>query len=151
MSAPQHESTSPATDARSADSTPTRPAGWVVGMSLFAATMMIVIGVFHAVAGVVALFRNEIYVVGPRYVFAIDVTAWGWIHLLLGILVGFAGYAVVSGQAWGRAVGIGLALLSMIANFLFIPYYPVWSLLIIALDVFVVWALCLFGRDAAGA
>jgi hypothetical protein len=151
MSAPQHESTSPATDARSADSTPARPAGWVVGMSLFAATMMIVIGVFHAVSGVVALFRNEIYVVGPRYVFAIDVTAWGWIHLLLGILVGVAGYAVISGQLWGRAVGIGLALLSMIANFLFIPYYPVWSLLIIALDVFVVWALCLFGRDAAGA
>jgi hypothetical protein len=149
MSARQHDSASPATDARSPDSTPIRPAGWVVGMSLYAATMMIVIGVFHALAGVVALFRNEIYVVRPRYVFAIDVTAWGWIHLLLGILVGFAGYAVISGQHWGRAVGIGLALLSMIGNFLFIPYYPVWSLLIITLDVFVVWALCLFGRDAA--
>ena len=120
-------------------------------MAVFAATMMIVIGLFHAFSGVVALFENEIYVVGPRYVFAIDVTAWGWIHLLLGILVAAAGYAVLSGQAWGRAVGIGLATLSMMANFLFIPYYPLWSLLIIALDVFVVWALCVFDRDAAGA
>ncbi len=150
MSAPQHESTGP-THAASTASAPTRASGWVVGMAAFAATMMMVIGLFHAFSGLVALFENEIYVSGPRYVFSLDLTAWGWIHLLLGILVAAAGYAVLSGQLWGRAVGIAMATLSMMANFLFVPYYPLWSLLIITLDVFVVWALCVFDRDAAGA
>jgi hypothetical protein len=95
------------------------------------------------------LFQNEIYVVGARYLFTFDVTTWGWIHLLVGIVVGLAGVAVLTGQLWGRVVGIGLAVLSMIASFMFIPYYPVWSLLIIALDVFVIWALCSYDREAA--
>ena len=123
---------------------------WVVGLAVFAGILMIVTGLFQAVTGLVALFRNEVYVVGVDHVFSLDVTSWGWIHLIVGILVGVAGAAVLTGQLWGRLVGIGLALLSMIANFLFIPYYPIWSLLIIALDVFVIWALCSYDREAAG-
>lgn len=119
------------------------------GLALFAGTLMIIGGVFEAVAGLVALFQNELYVVGVDYVFAFDVTAWGWIHLLVGALVAVAGAAVLMGQLWGRIVGIGLASLSMIANFLFIPYYPIWSLLIIALDVSVIWALCSYDRESA--
>ena len=69
-------------------------------------------------------------------------------HLLLGLLILFAGFAVFSGKTWGRTIGI-LAVLSALANFAFIPYYPVWSLVVIALDVFVIWALCLYNRDAA--
>jgi hypothetical protein len=126
-----------------------RPAGWVVGLSLFAGIMMIVTGVFNAVEGLVALFRNEVYVATLRYVFAFDLTTWGWIQLILGLVVAVAGYGVVSGRIWGRVVGIAIALVSMLVNFLFIPYYPVWSLLIIALNVFVIWALCVFNRDAA--
>ena len=126
-----------------------RPAGWVVGMSVFASIIMITIGVFHIVQGLAALFRNEIYVVGAQYVFSFDLTAWGWIHLLAGILLVAAGFAILKGNLWARSVGVGFAVLSMIANFLFLPYYPVWSLLIIALDVFVIWALCLYsGEDA---
>jgi hypothetical protein len=151
MSAPHDESVGPATGYGTVDRAATRPSGWVVGMVLFTATMMIVIGLFQALAGLVALFRNEIYVVAPRYLFALDLTAWGWIHLLIGIAIAVAGYALISGQLWARAVGIALALLSMISNFLFIPYYPAWSLLIITLDVFVVWALCLYNRDAPDA
>jgi hypothetical protein len=128
-----------------------RPAGWVVGLSLFAGIMMIVTGVFNAVEGLVALFRNDVYVATPRYVFAFDLTTWGWVQLILGLIVLAAGYGVVTGRIWGRVVGIAIALLSMIVNFLFIPYYPVWSLLIIALNVFVIWALCVFNRDAAAA
>jgi hypothetical protein len=111
--------------------------------------MMIVSGVFNAIEGLVALFRNEVYVASLRYVFAFDLTTWGWIHLILGLVVLGAGYGVISGRIWGRVVGIAIALLSMIVNFLFIPYYPVWSLLIIVLNVFVIWALCVFNRDAA--
>jgi hypothetical protein len=128
-----------------------RPAGWVVGLSLFAGILMIITGVFNAMEGVVALFRNEVYVATPRYIFAFDLTTWGWIQLILGLIVLAAGFGVVTGQLWGRVVGIGIALLSMLANFAFIPYYPVWSLLIIALNVFVIWALCVYNRDAAAA
>jgi hypothetical protein len=129
----------------------TRPAGWVVGMTAFAVLMMVMIGIFHAVEGLVALFTNEIYVVGTLYVFAFDLTAWGWIHLLLGIVLIVAGVGVRTGQLWARSVGIAFVVLSMIANFLFVPYYPVWSLLIIALDFFVIWALCVYSEDAAKA
>jgi hypothetical protein len=125
------------------------PKTWVVGLSLFAGVLMIVAGVFNAIEGLVALFHNEVYVAGPRYVFAFDLTTWGWIHLLIGIGVAAAGFALMSGRLWGRLVGIAIAVLSMLTNFLFIPYYPVWSLLIIALNVFVIWALCVYNRDAA--
>jgi len=128
-----------------------RPAGWVVGMTAVAVLMMVMIGIFHAVEGLVALFTNEIYLVGARYVFAFDLTAWAWIHLVLGIVLIAAGIGVRTGQLWARSVGIGFVVLSMIANFLFIPYYPVWSLLIIALDFFVIWALCVYNEDAAKA
>ena len=131
------------------DTYQSRPAGWVVGMSVFAAIVMITIGIFHVVQGLAALFQNEIYVVGAQYVFSFDLTAWGWIHLLAGILLIAAGFAVWTGRVWARSVGIGFAVLSMIANFLFLPYYPVWSLLIIALDVFVIWALCVYTGEGA--
>ena len=114
-------------------------AGWVVGLSLFAGIMMIITGLFNAMEGVVALARNEVYAVTPRYIFAFDLTTWGWIHIILGIVVLAAGVGVITGQLWGRVVGITIASLSMLANFAFIPYYPIWSLLIITLNVFVIW------------
>ena len=126
----------------------TDPSPWAGGLSTFAGVMMIIVGVFGAIEGLVALFRNEVYVVGLQYVFAFDLTTWGWIHLIVGILVAVAGAAVLAGQTWGRVVGVALAVVSMLVNFMFIPYYPVWSLLIIALDVFVIWALCTSPREA---
>lgn len=128
-----------------------QPAGWVVGLSLLAGVLMIMSGVFNAVQGLVALFQNEVYVATPRYVFAFDLTSWGWIHLVLGLVLLAAGLGVLSGRMWGRVVGIAVAALGMLANFLFVPYYPVWSLLLIALNVFIIWALCAFDRDAARA
>jgi hypothetical protein len=118
--------------------------GLARGFAVFAGVIMIMAGAFHAFAGLAALFENEFYAATPNYVFQFDVTAWGWIHLLLGLLVLFAGYAVLSGQTWARVVGMILAGLSALANFMFIPYYPFWSLLIIALDVFVIWALAVY-------
>ena len=109
---------------------------------------MIITGVFNAMEGVVALARNEVYVATPRYLFAFDLTTWGWIQVILGIVVVVAGVGVITGQLWGRVVGITIAALTMLANFAFIPYYPIWSLLIIALNVFVIWALCVYNRDS---
>jgi hypothetical protein len=120
--------------------------GWAVGFVLFAAIMMIMAGIWQALAGLVAIFENEFYVATRNYLFQFDATTWGWIHLLLGVLVGLAGLGLLAGQTWARVVGITLAVLSAIANFLFIPYYPFWSMLIIALDVLVIWALAAHGR-----
>jgi hypothetical protein len=125
------------------------PSPWVTGLAWFAGALMIVAGLFHALSGLVALFRNQVYIVGLDYVFSFDLTTWGWIHLVVGVLVFAAGCAVLAGQLWGRLVGITLAVVSMIVNFLFIPYYPVWAILIIALGVFVIWALCSYDRDVA--
>jgi len=137
-------------DSRSPSPSAHRPHNsWAVGLSLFAGIIMIIGGVFNAMEGIVALVRNEIYVATPRYLFAFDLTTWGWIQLILGIVVAIAGFGVITGQLWGRLVGIALAALSMLANFAFIPYYPLWSLSIIALNVFVIWALCVYNRDTA--
>jgi hypothetical protein len=121
--------------------------GAAVGFILFAAIMMIMVGVFQALQGLIAIFENEFYVATRNYLFQFDATTWGWIHLILGLLVAFAGYGLLSGRTWARAAAIALAVLSAISNFLFIPYYPFWSLLIIALDVFVIWAVAAHGGD----
>ncbi|MGH3926200.1 MAG: DUF7144 family membrane protein [Pseudonocardiaceae bacterium] len=125
------------------------PSGGAVGLVVFAAIMMIMIGVFHAISGLAALVDDTFYVATPNYLLEFDVTTWGWIHLIAGILVALAGVALFSGQTWARAVGITLAFVSAVANFAFIPYYPVWSLLMIALNVFVIWALAAHGRELA--
>jgi hypothetical protein len=124
--------------------------GWAVGFILFAAMMMIMAGCFQAFAGLVALFENEFYAATRNYLFQFDATTWGWVHLVLGVVVALAGFAVLAGRTWGRVVGITLAMLSAVANFAFIPYYPFWSLTVIALDIFVIWALAAHGRDVAG-
>jgi hypothetical protein len=120
---------------------------WAVGFILFASIMMLMTGVFQALQGLVAIFENEFYVATREYLFQFDATSWGWIHLILGVIVAFAGWGLLSGRTWARAVAITLALLSAIANFLFIPYYPFWSLLIIALDIFVIWAVAARGGE----
>jgi hypothetical protein len=120
---------------------------WAVGFILFAAIMMLMVGVFQALQGLVAIFENEFYVATRNYLFQFDATTWGWIHLVLGIVVAFAGWGLLSGRTWARAVAITLALLSAIANFLFIPYYPFWALLIITLNVFVIWAVAARGGE----
>ena len=126
---------------------PTETSGWVVGFTVFAAVMMIMVGVWQAMAGLIAIFENEVYLPTRNYLFELDLSTWGWIHLVLGLVVAFAGWGLLSGQTWARVVGITLAAISATANFLFIPYYPFWSILIIAVDIFVIWALTAHGRQ----
>jgi len=120
----------------------TRPvSGWAVGGTVFAGVMLLLIGLFHAVAGLVALVDDEFYVVTANYTFEFDVTAWGWIHLIGGIVVALAGIGVFSGSTWSRVTGIVVAVVSLLVNFFFLPYYPWWSLVMIAIAVWVIWAL----------
>jgi hypothetical protein len=136
QAAPQYRSAGRAAEASS---------GWAVGFILFAAIMMIMIGIFQAIAGLVAIFENEFYAATRNYLFQFDATTWGWIHLIAGVIIAFAGWGLLSGRTWARVVGIALAVLSAIANFAFLPYYPFWALTIIALDVLVIWALAAHG------
>ena len=115
--------------------------GWAVGGITFAGVMMIMIGAFQAIAGLVAIIDDDFYVVGQNYTFDIDTTAWGWIHLLLGALVLLAGIYLFRGATWAAATAVVLAVISAIANFFFIPYYPFWSLLMIAMAIWVIWSL----------
>ncbi len=115
--------------------------GWAVGGITFAAVLMVLVGVFQAIAGVTAIVDDEFFVVTRNYTFEIDTTSWGWIHLTLGALVGLAGFGLMAGRAWAGAVAIVLAALSAISNFFFIPYYPFWSILMIALACWVIWAV----------
>jgi hypothetical protein len=121
--------------------------GTAVGFILFAAIMMIMVGCFQFFEGLVAVFNDTFYVATRNYLFQFDATTWGWIHLLVGLIVAFAGWGLLSGRTWARVVGITVALLSAITNFLFIPYYPFWALLLITLDIFVVWAIAAHGGD----
>jgi hypothetical protein len=130
-----------------ADSGSRATSGWAVGLIVFAAIMLMMAGTFQFLAGLVALFENEFYVTTRNYVFQLDATTWGWIHLLLGIVLGIAGWGLLSGRTWGRVVAITVAALSALANFLFLPYYPFWALTIITLDVLVIWAVAAHGRD----
>jgi hypothetical protein len=121
--------------------------GWATGFILFAGLMMIMVGIWQALDGLIGIFENEFYVATRNYLFQFDATTWGWVHLVVGLLVAFAGWGLLSGRTWARAVAITVAVLSAIANFLWLPYYPFWALLIIAVDIFVIWAIAAHGRE----
>ena len=138
------------TDHRAGQNHPaTPPSGAAMGLILFAGIMMIMVGVFQAIQGVVALFNDTFYVVGQKWVFSFNVTTWGWIHLLAGVVLVVAGYFLFQGAVWARVVGVSVAIISAVLSFMWLPYYPIWSILIIALDVFIIWALTVHGRDVA--
>jgi hypothetical protein len=121
--------------------------GMAVGFTIFAGVMMIMVGIFQGLWGLAAIIKDQFFLVTRNYAYNVDVTTWGWIHLIVAAIIVLAGFALFSGAVWARTVGVTLAVLSAIANFLTIPYYPLWSILIIALDVFVIWALTAHGRD----
>jgi hypothetical protein len=124
--------------------------GWTVGFAVFAGVILMLVGVFHALAGLAAIIDDKYFVVTSNYAYEFDTTAWGWIHLIYGVIVIAAGYGIFNGATWARLVGIVLASISAIGNFFFIPYQPVWAVLIIALDVLVIAALTAYGPEEAG-
>ena len=114
---------------------------WAVGGITFAGTMLILIGMFQAIDGIAAIANDEFFLVTQNYTFDLDTSAWGWIHLLLGIGLMIAGWSIFAGRTWAAVVALTLAMLSAVANFFFIPYYPFWAILIIALNCWVIWSL----------
>jgi len=120
---------------------PPEVSSWALGGVAFAGCVLIMVGAFQIIAGLVAVFDDGFYVVAANYTFDLDPSAWGWIHLFLGILLLVTGSALLQRKAWAGVTAIMLAMLSAVANFFFIPYYPFWSILVIALDVWVIWAL----------
>lgn len=115
--------------------------GWAVGGLVFAASILVLIGVFQVIAGLVAVFNDEFFVVARNYTFHLDVTAWGWLHLIFGVLMVVVGMGLFGRRSWAAVSALMLCMLSAVLNFFFIPYYPVWAIIVIALDVWVIWAL----------
>ena len=118
--------------------------GWVV----FAGVIMMMMGAFHVIQGLVALFQDTYYLVGQEgLVVQVDYTTWGWVHTILGAVVILAGVALLAGQMWARVVAIILAFASALVNIAFLAAYPVWSLTMIALDVLVIYAVTAHGKE----
>jgi hypothetical protein len=126
---------------------PRRSAALATGGTVFAGVLMTVTGVLGVLNGIAGIATNDVYSRVGDYVYRFSLTGWGWIHLIVGALMVLAGWAVLTGAAWGRTVGIVLAALYMIEWFLFLPYAPVWALVSIALGGFVIWSLSTSASD----
>lgn len=111
--------------------------GWVT----FASVLLIISGLLHLMEGLVALFNNNVYLVTEKALIAFNFTAWGWIHIILGIILLTAASSVLVGGYWGRTIGVIVAIFSIVANMSFMSSYPIWSLIMIAIDVFIIYAL----------
>jgi hypothetical protein len=126
---------------------PTEMTGWV-GWIAFAALMMVLLGTFHAIQGLVALFQDEYFLVAKSgLTIHVDYTTWGWIHLILGIIIALAGVALFTGKVWARALGVVIAMISAVVNIGFLSAYPIWSALMIGVDIPVIWALTVHGAE----
>ncbi len=120
--------------------------GWT-GWAAFAGIMLIIGGTLGAIQGLVAIVNDEWVVFTNRADIYLDISEWGWVHLVVGALVALAGVGIFSGNVLARAVGVIVASLSLLANFLWLPAYPLWSLIMITIDVLVIWALTAHGAE----
>lgn len=126
----------------SGTSGPRSDSPWVSGGATFAGVLMLVYGVLGVLEGIAGIAKDDVYARIGDYVYKFNLTTWGWIHLILGILVAVTGYGILKGAAWGRASGIALASIAVVLQFLWLPYQPIWALISIAIGIFVIWALC---------
>ncbi|BCL23974.1 DUF7144 family membrane protein [Streptomyces tuirus] len=112
------------------------------GLMIFAAVMLMIAGILGIMRGISAIAEDQVFVATPNYVFSFDLTGWGWIHLILGVVAVLVSVGLFQASTWARVLGVGIAGLVLIANFLSLPAYPVWSVVMIALTGFIIWALC---------
>jgi hypothetical protein len=124
--------------------TPTAWLGWI----WFGGAMMILLGLFNVIEGLVALFNTRYYVVGPQGLLVFNLSNWGWIHLIIGVLAVVAGVALFTGALWARVVAVVLATINALAQLAFLSAYPLWATIVIALDVVVIWAVIVHGGEA---
>ncbi|GGV50337.1 hypothetical protein GCM10010277_45170 [Streptomyces longisporoflavus] len=121
---------------------PRGESAWASGGTMFAGVLMLVNGILGMFEGIAGIAKDDVYTRVGDYVYKFNLTAWGWIHLILGILVAVTGYGILKGANWAKACGIALASLAVVLNFLWLPYQPIWALISIAIALFVIWALC---------
>ncbi|MFI8946728.1 hypothetical protein ACIGO6_09425 [Streptomyces sp. NPDC053750] len=121
---------------------PTARQEWATGLTAFAAVMLFLAGLLSLFRGIMAIAEDDVFVTTPNYVFEFDLTTWGWIHLVLGALAMAVSTGLLKTAAWARVTGVAIAGLVIIANFLSMPYYPVWSVVMITISGFIIWALC---------
>ncbi|MGW7528957.1 DUF7144 family membrane protein [Streptomyces sp. NPDC054783] len=123
---------------------------WAGGLTSFAGVMLMIAGLLGVFRGIMAIAQDNVFVTTPNYVFKFDLTSWGWIHLVLGAIAVVVSFGLFGPSMWARVAGVAIAGLVIIANFLSLPYYPVWSVVMIAVSGFVIWALCVVqGQESA--
>ncbi|WP_086560095.1 DUF7144 family membrane protein [Streptomyces africanus] len=122
---------------------------FAVGLMAFGAVMLMVAGILGILRGISAIAEDNVFLSTPNYVFAFDLTGWGWIHLSLGVVAVIVSMGLFQAATWARVAGVGIASLVIIANFLSLPSYPVWSVVMIAISGFIIWALCVVRRERA--
>jgi hypothetical protein len=120
------------------------------GFAIFGATVLFMLGTLQIFQGLAAIFEDTFSVVGAKYIYTFDATAWGWWHLILGIVAALVGIFIFTGQTWARAAGIAIAAISAVTQFMWLPYYPIWAIVIIALDIAVIWGLSVWNPDRVG-
>lgn len=122
------------------------PTGWV-GWAYFASFMMMLVGALQAIAGLTAIFKKEFFVVTEQSLLVFNFQTWGWISLLLGIVIFMAGLELLRGAMWARVIAVILAILSFVANMGFLNAYPWWSLIMMVVNVLVIYSLTVHGAE----
>jgi hypothetical protein len=118
--------------------------GWIG----FATVILFLLGCFHAIQGLVALVDDQKFLIADSgLVVSVDYTVWGWVHLVGGIIVVFASLALFTGRLWARIVGVVAAFASAIVNIAFLSAYPIWSTIMIAMDILIIWAITVHGAE----
>ncbi|WP_232626772.1 hypothetical protein [Streptomyces alfalfae] len=118
------------------------PSAWAGGGALFAGVLMLVNGLLGVFAGIAGIAKDDVYERVGDYVYKFDLATWGWIHLILGLVIAATGWGILKGAGWAKAIGVALAALGIVTQFLWLPYTPVWAVISIAIGLFVIWALC---------
>ncbi|WP_406002504.1 hypothetical protein [Streptomyces sp. NBC_00829] len=115
---------------------------WAAGGTLFAGVLLLIDGILAVVNGIAAIADDDIYVRADNYAYTFSLTTWGWIHLVLGVIAVATGWGILRGAGWARVLGVVIASLSVVLNFIWLPYQPFWAVIAIGVGLYVIWALC---------
>lgn len=121
--------------------------GGAVALTTFASVILMVAGVIQSLAGLAAILNDDVFIATEDYLLKADTSAWGWIHLLLGVVLFLAGLGLLKGSLWARTVAVILASVNVVVNFLWLPIQPWWAIIMITLNIFIIWAVTAHGRD----